>query len=428
MKKNVLVFPCGSEIGLEIHKSLNLSTHFELYGVSSIDDHGMFVYKNYIGGLPYVDAPDFVDKLNQVVAEKRIDFIIPTHDSVVLMLAQAAADGRLNCTVVTSPVNTCEIARFKSKTYEFLGAAVATPKVYGSREDVIESDLPIFLKPDVGQGSKGTHLVKSLPELDFYLSGNTSLIILEYLPGAEYTVECFTNKDGQLLFCEGRQRNRVLNGISVNTETIKDGRFAEIGGKINQALEFRGAWFFQLKEREDGELVLMEIAPRIAGTMSLVRSKGVNLVLLSLFDAMGYDVEVFENSYSIVVDRALGETYKHDIKYRHVYLDFDDLVIFEGKVNPAVMAFVYQCMNKDVKVHLLTRHRQDLEASLNKYKLNGIFDELIWIQDHEEKFDYIKENDAIFIDDSFAERKKVHKKLGIPVFDAHMIESLMEKF
>jgi hypothetical protein len=41
MKKNVLVFPCGSEIGLEIHKSLSYSTHFTLVGGSSVDDMWM---------------------------------------------------------------------------------------------------------------------------------------------------------------------------------------------------------------------------------------------------------------------------------------------------------------------------------------------------------------------------------------------------
>ena len=47
--KRILVFPCGSEIALEIYRSLKYSIHFELVGASSIDDHGKFVYKEYIG-------------------------------------------------------------------------------------------------------------------------------------------------------------------------------------------------------------------------------------------------------------------------------------------------------------------------------------------------------------------------------------------
>jgi hypothetical protein len=38
----------------------------------------------------------------------------------------------------------------------------------------------------------------------------------------------------------------------------------------------------------------------------------------------------------------------------------------------------------------------------------------------------MKEKNAIFIDDSFAERKKVHDVLGIPVYDVDMVESLID--
>jgi len=57
--KRVLVFPCGSEIGLEINKALGHSIHFELIGASSVpSNHGKFVYKNYIEGIPYIDDED----------------------------------------------------------------------------------------------------------------------------------------------------------------------------------------------------------------------------------------------------------------------------------------------------------------------------------------------------------------------------------
>ena len=56
----------------------------------------------------------------------------------------------------------------------------------------------------------------------------------------------------------------------------------------------------------------------------------------------------------------------------------------------------------------------------------GLFQSIIVIGNDEEKYNYIKEEKAIFIDDSFAERKKVKDKLGIPVFDVDMIESLID--
>lgn len=426
MKKNVLVFPCGSEVGLELHRSLFKSTHFNLIGGSSVPDHGMFTYETYIDNLPQVDDAEFVSVINKICQEHSIDFIFPAHDSVVLKLALAKDKGELIADVVTSPAETCEIARSKFKTYELLHDIIAVPKLFQAVEEITDSDFPVFLKPNVGQGSKGTQKANTMEEIEFYCNKDPSLLIMEFLPGQEFTIDCFTDKNGALQFCEGRVRNRINNGISVNSSTVIDKRFKDIAKKINSHLDFQGAWFFQLKENYNKELVLMEIAPRIAGTMGLVRCKGVNLALLSLFDKLEYPVSIFENDYELVIDRALENKYRHNISYNHVYLDFDDLVIFEGKINTAVMAFVYQCVNNGVKIHLLTKHRDDLAKTLKKYRLTDTFDEVIWIQDESEKHLRITEKDAILIDDSFTEREAVYRESHIPVFDAHMIESLME--
>jgi hypothetical protein len=427
-KKNIFVFPCGSEIGLEVHKALNYSTHFNIIGGSSVDDHGKIVYKNYVDGLPFVGDPDFVKKINDIIKEHSIDFIIPAHDNVILRLAESRAAGQLKCEIVTSPLDTCQIATSKLKTYERLKDIVPTPRIYKKISEIKDRDLPIFLKPEVGNGSRGTHLARSLGDIKYYAGQDPTLLMLEYLPGPEYTIDCFTNKTGKLLFSEGRRRARISNGISVNSVAVEDDRFEQIAKSINKNLNFRGGWFFQLKERENGELVLLEIAPRFAGTSGLARCKGVNLPLLSLFDAMGLDVGVFENKNNLVIDRALHNGYQHDIDYNHVYLDFDDLVVFEGKVNPLVVAFVYQCFNNGKSVHLITKHKEDLQQTLKKYQLDGVFKDTVLIKKEDEKYKYIKEKDAIFIDDSYAERKRIHDHLGIPTFDAHSIESLIEQF
>ena len=109
-KKRVLIFPCGSEIGLEINRALANDIHFELFGASSLPDHGKFVYKNYIEGIPYVEDNNFISTINNICEEYSIDFIIPAHDSVVLKLAQNAE--KLKAKVITSPLETCEIALF----------------------------------------------------------------------------------------------------------------------------------------------------------------------------------------------------------------------------------------------------------------------------------------------------------------------------
>lgn len=267
-KKNILVFPCGSEIGLEIHRALGFNKMLKLYGGSSVDsNHGKYVFENYIDNIPQVEHPDFIEQINLIITKYKIDFIFPAHDSVVLFLSENRH--LINCTVVGSDYETCDISRSKGKTYEFMKGEILTPKVYFSKEDV--SEFPVFLKPDVGQGSKGTYLVHNMDELEFYLKKDSSLLILEYLPGKEFTIDCFTDRHGELKFVGVRERTRVSNGISVNTVQIKeDEKFKRIASIINSSMVFKGVWFFQLKLNINNELSLLEIAPRVAGTMGFL--------------------------------------------------------------------------------------------------------------------------------------------------------------
>lgn len=421
-KFRVLVFPCGSEVGLEIYHALKFSRHVELYGASSVpSNHGKYVYNNYVEGLPYVGEQGFIEGINDIVDEHKIDYIFPAHDSVIIELSEKRAE--LHAKIVTSQQETCTVCRSKMATYEKFNALIPVPEAFNTEHENIK--FPVFLKPDIGQGSKGTHLADSRKEMEFYLSKDASLLILEYLPGKEYTVDCFSDRSGNLRFAGARERIRIMNGISVDTKPVFDDEFTRIAEIINYKLCFRGAWFFQLKENKNGELALLEIAPRIAGSMGLYRNLGINFPLLSLYDAANLDIEIVLNEFDVRMDRALYSLFKTDIHYDNVYVDFDDCLILEGSVNPKLIAFLYQCFNNGKKLHLLTRHGGDLSETLHTYRLDSLFDTITHLDKGDFKSRYIKGRKAIFIDDSFSERFEIKTALGIPVFAPDAIECLM---
>lgn len=420
--KNILVFPCGSEIGLEIYRSLKYSAHFNLVGANSVDDHGKFLYDNYLK-VPYVTDNNFIPFIAKVVAQSNIDAIYPTMDSVIVALK--SYEDELGCPVISSPLETVNICLSKTKTYEHLKDLIYVPKRYKSLNDV--KDFPIFMKPDVGYGGRGAKLVETSEEALHHLKKNPSAILLENLPGQEFTVDCFTDANGVLMFASARTRNRIVNGISVNTtldETLTD-EISEIANKINTKLSFFGAWFFQLKKSETGELGLLEIASRIAGSSSIHRNLGVNFAMLSLFQTFGQQVTLFENNYEIVLDRALTNRYKLDFTYDFVYVDFDDCLIIKNSVNTELLAFIYQAINEKKQVILITKHKYNIHKTLETYRLTNIFDKIIHLKDTDNKYKYIENSKSIFIDDSFKERFDVYQKHGIPVFSPDMVESLI---
>ncbi|MCP5105623.1 MAG: ATP-grasp domain-containing protein [bacterium] len=422
----VLVFPCGSEIGLEVFRSLQFEKNIQLWGGSSVpSNHGKYLFKNYIEGIPFVTNEDFIPALNEILKRNTIDYIFPAMDSVVLELSKN--QDRLAAKVIGSPHETNSLCISKLETYRLFKDKIPVPAIYTPEQLTANPGLlPVFLKPDRGYGSRGTCQARTAAEVSFYLEQDSSLLILEYLPGREYTVECFTDFERKLKFVGGRERMRIQNGISVHSEEKDHPDFWEIAHKINDTLEFRGVWFFQVKESKNGDLVLMEIAARVAGTMALFRNKGVNLPLLSIYDAQGIAVDIIPNAYRIEIDRALTNRFNIDCDYDYVYVDFDDCIVINGRLNTTLVMFLYQCINNKKKIILLSKHRGDLESRLKENRLADLFDEIIHINEDDFKGDYIKHRPAIFIDDAFSERAGVARHTGVPVFDLSAVESLID--
>lgn len=431
-RKRVFIFPCGSEIGLELNRALAYSTHFEAVGGGSVEDHGAFAFDHFIGGLSFIDDPALLPRLREVFESERIDLVMPAHDSAVLKFAEWEAAGELgDVRVVGSPLETCRVARSKAETYRRLKDVVPVPQVFDSSST--DFPFPVFLKPDVGQGSRGTHKAPDAETLAFHLARNPDLLVCEHLPGPEFTIDCFTDRHGELRYTGGRIRRRISNGISVGSAAVNDPRFEALARAINAALPFRGQWFFQLKERASGELVLLEIAPRAAGASGFARAMGVNLPLLSLHDALDRDVAIAPNRYQVVTDRALATRARLDIEFGHVFVDLDDTVLWDGSVNHRLLAVLHRFRAEGKKLHLITRHgarhadtaREALEAQAISPKL---FDRIIEIPEVVRKSDLIDHPDAIFIDDSHAERADVANARDIPVFDINQIIELYGDF
>ena len=428
--RNVIIFSGGSYPGIEIYYALKDSVVFHPIMASSYSDHSSFVTEDYMENLPFTYEDDFVEKLNKILVERNVEFIIPTHDTIAMVLMENAE--KLVATVVCSPKETAELCRFKSKTYEKLAGCSFVPSLY--KEIVEEIDFPLFAKPDDGQGSVGTQIVNDKNEFETVLeSGNK--VVCEYLPGDEYTIDCFTNKNGELLFINPRKRSRIQYGISARAEAVyNEAPFIEIAKTVNSKIRFRGYWFIQLKKDKNGKLKLLELCTRFSGTFNHSQGYGVNLPLLAVSDFAGMDVSVTKNNYRVTTDKSFIDRYVLDYEYNRVYVDYDDTITSnKGRsVNPFVMAYLYQCKNEGKQIVLLTRHSvsegshlfDDMERlGVSKSLFNKIT-ELSW---DDEKSSFIdNKNPSVFIDNSFAERKKISEKLNIPVFDVAHVGCLFD--
>ncbi len=423
-KINVLIFPCGSEVAFEVHNALKYNVNFNLVGGSSVEDLCKTQFKQYIGGLPFIKDPDFIDKLNKAIEEYNIGMIFPTHDSVTLFLSENR--DLINARLAVPEPETARICRNKKLTYQHFSSYDFNPVVYDI-DDYIE--FPLFQKPNIGEGGKNTRKIRNKEELRLFHSPEGDDLLVEYLPGEELTVDCFTDRHGELRFIGPRLRGKVFGGISVHSERIEaDQEITTIAHSINNELNLRGLWFFQVKKDKKEKYKLLEISARTSSTMGLFRNLGVNFHLLTAYDLLDLDIDIMLNDHAIGLHRAFLNKYYQDLEYNTVYIDFDDTITRNGDVNEFVMLFVYQQVRMNKKLILVTRHEFDIHETLKKLKIDAnLFDHIITLTTEQSKADFISQPaSSIFIDNAYKDRWEVKEKWNMPVFDVDAVQSLID--
>lgn len=422
---NVLIFPCGTEIANEVINSLKNNKYFKQIFASSEGTSYCSFRGEEIDILPFVTDETFLIELKKLISRKNIDFIIPAHDDVAFALSQI--ENQIEAQIIGQSKFVNDIVRFKDVTYDYFTDILPLAKVYKGKVEL--NDFPLFTKPKRGQGAQNSVKLNSLEEFKSFFMQNKKedFVLMECLTGNEFTIDCFSDK-GKVLYFGARTREKTTRGISVQSSFITDEKLNEefmiYANIISEKLNMNGIWFYQMKFDKNNELKLLEVGPRVSGTMMLNRARGINFIELALYQKLGFEVEVAFNNIEISLARALVPIYKHNIQYENLYIDFDDTLLLEEKyINPELMKLIFQAKNEEKKVYLITKNKKfNLAKTLHKFGITNVFDEIIHIHEKEKKIDYMQQN-SVLIDDSFMERKEAIKN-GIYAYGLDIFEML----
>ena len=414
-----IIFPSSSTVSLEIVESLNNIKDISVIGINSHDNYETKdLFQISYNDCPLIDEEELkcIEYLINIAKTHGCNFIIPTMDYSHLILSKHGdIFNRNNIKIITSSYETNKICVSKKQTYEALNDIVNCPILYSYDEiNTNENNYinkKLFLKPDIGYGSRNCYIVNSIGELK--KKYDESLIILEYLPNDEYTIDCFTyNK--KLAYINIRKRKLYKNGLSVITENIEYksklyNTIERFANDINDTIDFIGSWFFQVKFDENNICKLLEVSTRIAGASSINRLNGCNLTLLSIYYQFGHPINIIKNNNYLLVSKIFKNVVNLNklFTYNNIFIDFDDTIIINNKVNHLAMAFLYRELNNNKDIYLLTRHKNDIGDTLKQYRIStDIFKKIIVITDGTKKSNHVIEY-SLFIDDSFKERNDV---------------------
>lgn len=415
---NTLIFPGGTENGLEIKRSLEQKKNINIFSVAdSKDDNSFFYYDNSFL-LPNVSDSSCIDELNDLIIKYSIDFIFPANSLVIDFLVKNR--DKVKCQILLTNSESIKITRDKLKTYKLFNSKDWCPKLYTNLDEIESEDFPLFLKPKSSYGSKGILKINCLNDLkDIDLDSN---VLAEYLPGDEVTVECFSNLNGKLIYSKARTRKRIRMGTSLFSESdftkhdIQD--FDNIAQSISESIKIEGLWFFQLKKSASNKFKLLEVECRVAGSMAYSRSNNVNLPYLQYLLFNSGNVQINPNKIDFFQSRSLDLVYKTKLKLKlkFLYIDLDETIIVNNKINNYMINIIILAINKNIKVVLITK---SLETNLTNYlkskRIYDLFDDIIHLSENEDKYKYMT-NDGIFIDNSFTQRNDATLN-GILSFD-----------
>ncbi|NOT51228.1 MAG: ATP-grasp domain-containing protein [Chitinophagaceae bacterium] len=318
---NILMTGGGAPGAAGILKCLQQEKAFQV----TIADANPNAVGRYMGcdfeTIPFVGDPLFAEALLSLCKKKNIHIILPlvTRELIPLSLHQKDLE-KAGVRLPLSPTSSLEIANNKSMLYQFLQwRSIAVPdfriaenvdQFKKAVEELGYPAKPVCFKPSVSNGSRGFRIIsEQMNELDLlfnhkptstYISLNDAirilssglfpeLLISEYLPGEEYSVDCLANH-GESVLIIPRIRTRMINGISTEGEFVKDEKIITYCRQILKELQLHGNTGIQVKRSAANEFLILEINPRVQGTISAGLGAGINLPVLAIKQELGLPI------------------------------------------------------------------------------------------------------------------------------------------
>lgn len=238
--------------------------------------------------LPGAD-PHFVAHVLDLCRGHRIDVLVPTVDSELLGIATAEARfAAIGVHVMVASAETLTICLDKLSLLRWCSDTVPVGR-YAVLDGTFSPDgwqLPAIVKPRSGSGSRGIEMVESLAQLGG-LRRDGSLLLQEFLPGEEYSVDVLAGRDGRIVAAVPRARLKVDSGIAVAARTLHDPELEDFARRVATRIGLRYTANIQFRRDARGTPVLLEVNARFPGTMPLTVHSGVNMPLLSLRAVLG---------------------------------------------------------------------------------------------------------------------------------------------
>jgi len=315
----VLLTGAGAPGASGIIKSLRAPSErsIRIVGVDMNADAYGFAFTDEGYTVPAGDSEEYIPQLASIADSEAADVVLPLTTAEIGPLAKHR--DQFDAPVMVSERECLQIANDKGRLYEFLDSRgfEAAPEYHRvrSEDEFLEAvrslgypDQPVCFKPPVASGMRGFRILDdSTDRLDRLLEEKPDtpittvdeilpvlssaeqfpeLAVMEYLPGEEYSVDTLAMDDsvGPVI---PRSRSRTRAGITFQGTVEEDEELIEAASSICRTLGLEYNVNLQFKHDASGTPKIIEINPRVSGTIIMCVGAGVNLPYLGVKHALG---------------------------------------------------------------------------------------------------------------------------------------------
>ena len=291
--------------------------------------------------VPCAQSPDFIKAVLIICKKYNVKVIQPLVTRELEVFAQnIALFQKNNIQVSVSPLANLHIANDKGALLQEVEKNmfyVPQYKIVINPEEFKQAcyqlgypNKPVCFKPTHSNGSRGFRIIdakKNKADILFYEKPNSlymsfdeayqiidsmeqmpQLIVMEFLSGKEYSVDMLIDH-GSVIYCIPRLRLSMNGGISTSCIVENNKEVIEYCSIIAEKLKLHGNIGIQVRYSSDNKVGILEINPRVQGSIVACAAAGVNLPYYGIKLALNEDIPLVEINWGIQMLRSWQEVY-----------------------------------------------------------------------------------------------------------------------
>lgn len=278
-----------------------LNIQLEIFGADITTDAPALFFCDKSVIVPRITEDAYIPALLDICSDNKIDALIPTIDTDLMILSRTASQfKKIGTKVLISNAESIAVCRDKNLTSDFfVSCGLNAPNTYNDYKSY-DGGFPCFIKPKDGSSSIDAYKINNPDELAEFSRRVDDYIIQPFVDGEEYTVDIFCGFDSKPIFITPRKRLAVRAGEVLKTEIAADDKITgECMGLIERFKPVGAITVQLIKDKMTGTNYYIEINPRFGGGAPLSIKAGADsaeaMLRIMSGEALSYQKNAAEN-------------------------------------------------------------------------------------------------------------------------------------